>query len=199
MNFTFNTDTKTLDRSQFHLLFDVLRSLDYTVIGPTVRDNAILFEQIDSDNDLPEGWTDIQSNGHYHLKKRDDMALFGYNLGPYSLKKFLHPPKRRLWQADRTADSFAVTPEFSSAEKTAFMGVRSCDLHGLNVQGRVLGGDFADSFYQEVREKSLIIAVNCVLAGGTCFCVSMNAGPKASRGFDIALTEVIDDERHLLL
>jgi sulfhydrogenase subunit beta (sulfur reductase) len=35
--------------------------------------------------------------------------------------------------------------------------------------------------------------VNCGEAGGTCFCVSMNAGPKAREGYDLALTELLAD------
>src|SRR5208283_1340658 len=42
-------------------------------------------------------------------------------------------------------------------------------------------------------------AVNCGQAGGTCFCVSMQTGPKADSGFDLALTELIDDSRHEFL
>jgi ferredoxin len=34
------------------------------------------------------------------------------------------------------------------------------------------------------------------MAGKTCFCVSMNAGPKAASGFDLALTELIGPQRH---
>ncbi len=40
------------------------------------------------------------------------------------------------------------------------------------------------------------MAVNCAVAGGTCFCVSMNTGPKASAGFDLALTEIIEAGEH---
>lgn len=40
------------------------------------------------------------------------------------------------------------------------------------------------------------MAVNCVQAGGTCFCVSMGTGPKAKSGFDLALTEVMGTGRH---
>ncbi|HCJ34742.1 MAG TPA: sulfite reductase subunit A, partial [Ktedonobacter sp.] len=38
--------------------------------------------------------------------------------------------------------------------------------------------------------------VNCGQAGGTCFCVSMQTGPKATFGFDLALTEVLEANRH---
>ena len=45
------------------------------------------------------------------------------------------------------------------------------------------------------REGAFIVAVNCGQAGGTCFCVSMDTGPRATRGFDLALTELLDDGR----
>jgi hypothetical protein len=37
------------------------------VIGPTVRDRAILYEEISSTADLPEGLTDEQEGGSYRL------------------------------------------------------------------------------------------------------------------------------------
>lgn len=40
------------------------------------------------------------------------------------------------------------------------------------------------------------MAVNCGPAGGTCFCVSMKTGPKATFEFDLALTEVLEGEQH---
>src|SRR6516165_7705427 len=36
-------------------------------------------------------------------------------------------------------------------------------------------------------------------AGGTCFCVSMDAGPKADAGFDLALTELTEQGRHIFV
>ena len=44
-----------------------------------------------------------------------------------------------------------------------------------------------------------VVALNCTVAGGTCFCVSMDTGPRATFGYDIALTEVIEDGRHYFL
>ena len=51
--------------------------------------------------------------------------------------------------------------------------------------------------YRARREKAFIVAVNCGQAGGTCFCVSMKTGPKARAGFDLALTEILEDGRHV--
>jgi hypothetical protein len=41
-----------------------------------------------------------------------------------------------------------------------------------------------------------LLAVNCSQAGGNCFCASMETGPKATSGYDLALTELTSDGRH---
>ena len=56
----------------------------------------------------------------------------------------------------------------------------------MAILDRVIGSDL-DPF---------VVAVQCGQAGGTCFCVSMNTGPVADGGFDLALTEVIDGGEH---
>ena len=53
--------------------------------------------------------------------------------------------------------------------------------------------------YKACREGAFIVTVNCAKAGGTCFCVSMETGPKATFGFDLSLTELLDDHGHRFL
>ncbi len=60
----------------------------------------------------------------------------------------------------------------------------------------LLGGSHPDPAERAAREGVFIVAVQCGQAGGTCFCASMGTGPTAQSGFDIALTEVIEDRRH---
>ena len=54
-------------------------------------------------------------------------------------------------------------------------------------------GEYVDPQYRARREGAFIVAVNCGEAGGTCFCVSMETGPKAKAGFDLSLTEIVTD------
>src|SRR5215831_16294592 len=186
-----------LERAHLQRLFDALTRRGYQIVGPTVRDRAIVYEQLNSVADLPIGCTDEQDGGSYRLKKRDDEALFGFTVSPHSWKQFLHPPKQRLWRAERQGNGFDIIQEDDKPPKYAFIGVRSCDLHAIAVQDRVLLRDrYSDPVYQARREDCFIVAVNCGQAGGTCFCVSMNTGPKATFGFDLALTEVLKGGRH---
>ncbi|UCD17961.1 MAG: 4Fe-4S dicluster domain-containing protein, partial [Candidatus Zixiibacteriota bacterium] len=147
--------------------------------------------------DLPIGWFDQQDNGRYRLQKGECEALFGYTVGPHSWKKFLYPPARELWTATREGCRFAVSEEEHHPPKRALIGVRSCELHALAIQDKVLtGGEQVDVFYQQSRRNVFIVAVNCTHPGNTCFCSSMKTGPKAVAGFDLSLTEMIESKCH---
>jgi sulfhydrogenase subunit beta (sulfur reductase) len=182
---------------QLDQLLQVLIKRDYEVLGPTVREGAVVYDHVSSTKDFPVGWTDEQSGGKYRLKHREDGALFGFVVGPQSWKRFLFPPVARLWQAHRSNGFFEIVPEVRKPTKFAFIGMRACELHALGIQDKVfLQGPFVDPVYKLHRENVFIVAVDCVQAGGTCFCSSMKTGPKAAAGFDLALTEVIQEGRH---
>jgi formate hydrogenlyase subunit 6/NADH:ubiquinone oxidoreductase subunit I len=190
-------DHLVIEREHLQQLFAALTSKGYQIVGPTVRENAIVYDALFSVADLPIGYTDEQEGGTYRLKKRSDEAVFGYVVGPQSWKKFLFPPVMRLWQARREGKGFKLIPESQEALKFAFIGVRSCELHAISIQDSVfMRADFTDPTYQSRRNDVCIVAVNCGQAGGTCFCTSMETGPKATAGFDLALTEVLDAHQH---
>ncbi len=190
-------DTIVVESEHLEQLLAALHSRGYQVIGPQVRDNAIIYDTLTTTSDLPAGYTDEQDGGSYRLKKRTDQAWFGYAVGAHSWKRYLHPPLIRLWQARRNDSGMEVSAGQEDAHKYAFFGVRSCELHAISIQDRVfLQSVHTDPIYQSRRENVFIVAVNCGHAGGTCFCVSMNTGPRATNGFDLALTEIIDDARH---
>lgn len=190
-----------IERNNLDTLFASLKRHGYSsILGPTVREGAIIYDDISSTHDLPVGWSDEQSGGIYRLKKRNDKALFGYTVGPQAWKKFLHPPILRLWKAQRQNQGFNIVEEKAQTVKLALLGVRACELHAIAIQDRVfLNGKYVDSFYQLRRKNIFIVAVNCTQAGGTCFCASMNTGPRATTGSDLLLTEVLQNERHYFL
>jgi len=186
-----------IDKENLNQLIAKLNQKGYKTIGPTIRGEAIVYDRITSIADLPEGWTDEQEPGHYRIKKRDDKALFGFNVSPHSWKQFLHPPEKKLWTAEKDGSSFKIIPEELENPKFAFIGIRSCELHAIAIQDKVfIQGPHIDSVYQINRKDLFTIAVNCGQAGGTCFCVSMQTGPKVNSEFDLALTEVLEKDKH---
>src|SRR5581483_2397274 len=98
-------------------LLGVLRGRGYRLIGPTLRDQAIVYDDIAEVSDLPAGWTDEQDGGHYRLVRRDDAALFGYAVGPQSWKKMLFPSVLRLWHSERFFLSMQATTEPDPAQR----------------------------------------------------------------------------------
>jgi len=184
-----------LERADFPRLLAAIRRAGYRVVGPTVRDGAIVYGEIREESDLPIGWTDRQEAGRYRLERRADAAFFGYNVGPHSWKKYLFPSHERLWTAVRTEGSFEVRPEPVEETPLAFLGMRACEIAAIGVSDHVFGRA-GDPSYRERRAKVLRIAVQCGQAGATCFCVSMGTGPGVTSGFDLALTEVLGPDRH---
>jgi ferredoxin len=181
-------------RAGLDRLVTVLAEHGYRVIGPTVRDNAIVLDELDSAAQLPAGWGVDTGPGYYRLRRRDDAAVFAHSAGPGSWKQFLHPPRRRLWSAGPDGDFRPATP---ASPRYAFLGVRGCDLAAAGILGRVLGaGPHPDGAFEQARQGLFIVAVNCTEPGGVCFCASMGTGPAAGPGYDLALTERIDDSGH---
>ena len=192
-----------LERAELDRLLGLLQTGDRRLIGPTVRDGAIVYDRIRASDDLPAGWADEQSPGHYRLTRREDAALFGYAVGPHSWKRTLFPPEARLWRARRAEDGgFSVEVEAAPDHGYAFFGVRPCELAAIGIQDTVfLEGPFTDPVYSARRADVVLVAVHCGSPASTCFCTSMNTGPRAApdAGSDLALTEVLDRDAHWFL
>ncbi len=190
-------DTVVVDVGDLTHLFKALSRSGFVLVGPTVREEAIVYDRLNSVDDLPRGWTDEQSPGKYRLNRRTDESLFGFNVGPQSWKMFLHPPLTRLWQCKRDVNGLQVIQEKPDDTKYALIGVRACELHAIAILDKVFtGGPYVDPEYKSRRDSLFVVAVNCGQAGGTCFCTSMNTGPKAASGYDVALTEILKDGSH---
>lgn len=58
-----------LELTGFDLLLQSLRQHGYRIIGPRLRDGAIVYDELTAASDLPIGWTDEQEGGTYRLKK----------------------------------------------------------------------------------------------------------------------------------
>lgn len=186
-----------IEVSELDDILNALRADGFRVVGPVEHAGAIVYDELGGVRDLPVGRGEDQEAAHYRLRDRADGALFGYTVGPHAWKRFLHPPRLRLFRARRDADGSFRFDEEPDPPKTAFLGVRPCDLAAIAIQDRVfLGERHADPAYGARRGNAFLIAVQCAEAGHTCFCASMGTGPRAKDGFDLALTELVDVARH---
>ncbi|MBK9739752.1 MAG: 4Fe-4S dicluster domain-containing protein [Actinobacteria bacterium] len=191
---------RTLDLEGLQSLIDALRDRGYRVVGPTVRDDAVVLAEITTLQDLPGGIGDEQQPGHYRTRPRDDGALFGFATTVQSAKPVLFPANELLWRGTRSPSGFEVSRDVPDDAPVALFGIRGCDLAAVGIHDSVLVGRPAvDAHYARRRDRSLLIAVTCSTPAGTCFCASMGTGPRPGDGADLVLTELLDAEGHRFL
>jgi sulfhydrogenase subunit beta (sulfur reductase) len=210
-------DSAVVEASALGALVAWLRARGYTVVGPTVRDDAVVLAELGDADDLPRGWGVRAEAGSYRLVRRADDAVFAHSAGPRSVKSFLHPPRRRLLRLDRPdqerggqreeaalGGGLGAAADDEPLPRYAFLGIHPCDLAAIGVLDGVLrdpvpGPGYPDPDYTARRDGVFVVVANCTEPGGTCFCVSMGGGPRARGGYDLALTERIDQRGHRFL
>ena len=166
--------------SSLQRLIDLLQAKGYRVVAPTLRDGAVMWDTIRQVADLPIGWRDVQEPGRYRLENTGSAQIFGVVHGPESLKPLTFAPREPLLQIERTTEGILRSPDASQQENIAVLGARACDLAGLAIQDHIFLKDAYRDPYYEIRRKGLfLIAVNCTRALTTCFCTSMETGPRA--------------------
>ncbi|MFN3866777.1 MAG: 4Fe-4S dicluster domain-containing protein [Demequina sp.] len=212
-------DIRVLPATGLDGLIAQLRSRGYRVMGPTLRDDAIVTGEIRAASDLPRGIGDEQNPAHYRLRQRGDGAFFGFAAPAQSSKPVFFPAEEVLWRgrrdpastasptsptstpsaAPRADPGFTVERDRLDTPPVALLGVRSCDLRAVQIHDKVLAGrTYTDAHYVARREGTFVVAVACSDPAATCFCASMGTGPRPAAtdpatgepSYDLLLTEV---------
>ena len=181
-------------QSDLQRLIDALIGLGYRVVGPTIDQGAIVYDEIESVDDLPRGWTDEQEPGKYRLVARDDEALFGYVVGPHSWKRFLFPPQAIVATADRTADGWQMQTPDEAPPRYAFLGVRACELAAIARAGpRVSGRRLRRSDLSRPSRRPAASSPSIARRRpAPAFARRWGPARACTAGFDLALTEIDD-------
>ncbi|MCX7609448.1 MAG: 4Fe-4S dicluster domain-containing protein [Anaerolineales bacterium] len=184
--------TVSLPKEELNTLLSILRELGYQTIGPRVQDDSIVYDEISTLADLPQGYISEQAPGVFRLISTKRKNYFDFIPGAASWKQFLFPPRVSLFKVEKK-ERWTVIPNIEKPPRYAFIGVRACELAAIEVQDRAfLRPDYRDPIYRARRENLFILAVNCLHPAGTCFCASMGTGPKVESGYDLCLTELDD-------
>ncbi|MGA2489237.1 MAG: 4Fe-4S dicluster domain-containing protein [Anaerolineales bacterium] len=196
--------TVALPKAELDLLLADLRTEGYQTVGPRLQDESIVYKEIDGLQDLPRGLLSEQAPGSYRLVQTGRERYFDFIPAAQSWKQFLFPPRHVLFTAQKQVPEehtekhsagrtgkWQIKPADAPTPRYALVGVRPCELAAIAIQDRVfLRPDFYDPIYRARREGLFILAVNCLYPNATCFCASLNTGPRHSSGFDLCLTEM---------
>jgi len=207
---TSSSGDAVIDVDGLNRLIEALWRRGWRVLGPVVRDGAIVRGEVTGVQDLPAGWHDLQAPGTYRIRHDpDDPILFGWAVGPSSWKSEFFPPKQTEWRG-RIANGALVIdePDAEAASEgslrtegpVAIIGARPCEVAALDILDRVLqNGAVQDPRYLARREGTFLLVMECGSPSGSCFCTSMATGPAVAGGFDLALTELTGDRGHRFL
>ncbi|MBA3877255.1 MAG: sulfite reductase subunit A, partial [Anaerolinea sp.] len=193
------TTTHFLPRERFDDLLAALADGGRRVVGPTIADGAIVFADLARAADLPAGWTLRTAPGRARLERLSDgpgaARTFHYPVSGEGIKRFTFPSRVDALSMETAPDGSVRVRVEAPAEPIplAIVGARACDLAALAVHDRVLaGGPAVDPDYAVRRRDLLIVAVECAIAGSTCFCASMGTGPEVTTSADLVLGELDD-------
>ncbi len=192
-------DSWWLPRARFDEFLGALSADGRRVVGPTVRDGAIVMDDLDRADALPIGLTLLGAPGRVRLQPLPDgpgsARAFQYTVSGEGFKRFTFPSRVEALTTDIAADgTVRIRVEVPSDEPpVVVVGARACDLAGLAVHdGVLIGGPAVDPDYQARRAGLLVVAVECAVATSTCFCRTMGTGPEITSGADLILNELDD-------
>lgn len=183
----------TIEKPAFNLLLSRLKDEGYQSIGPRIKNESLVYEQIESLDDLPQGYSTEQKPGYFRLIREKHNRYFDIIPGAHSWKQFLFPSRIELFSLHKHGKSWENTTGQPEIPSYAFIGVRACELAAIQIQDNIfMRSDFTDPIYRARRQRVFIVSVNCIHPVGTCFCTSMGTGPRVKEMFDLNLTELDD-------
>jgi NAD-dependent dihydropyrimidine dehydrogenase PreA subunit len=151
-----------------------------------------------TDSDLVSFLNWLEKRGDVYVTARDDDGNVG--IKPYSETGDFAYPGVRAFQPlkpfffsalEEVAEYPSTESPIKESKPFAIIGAAGCDLRAIEALDKVfLEGDFKDPFYEERRNKSLIIGIDCTEPLETCFCVLVGVKPYAEKGFDLGLVKI---------
>jgi len=124
------------------------------------------------------------------LSKKDEPTL-DYVNSVVSPKGFFLPMKEKILGFREANDKIELIDEHEVGGRVLF-GIRPCDVNGLLVLDNVAREEYMDPYYLERRQKTILIALECVKPGVDCFCRVFGSGPGLEMGADLVYTDIGD-------
>ncbi len=142
-------------------------SADYTLYGPKIKDNIVIFDSISSAEEI----------------------MLDYRNSITSPKELFLPRAEVVYEFD--GQDFAN--DTMSDQKRVIFGIRPCDCRALKILDRIFDTEqIKDPFYVTRRQNTVIVALGCNQPLGSCFCTAVGGDPFSEEGADVLLVDIGD-------
>ncbi|MEW5914488.1 MAG: 4Fe-4S dicluster domain-containing protein [Thermodesulfobacteriota bacterium] len=115
-----------------------------------------------------------------------------YKSSMLSPKKLLFPDNQPIYEYQKKDGRVSLRPVGEQWEgQVALLGVHPCDLAAITCLDKLFLEDrFQEPTYQDRRARLTLVGLTCAESTPHCFCNVMGAGPDASAGYDLLLTDL---------
>jgi sulfhydrogenase subunit beta (sulfur reductase) len=177
-------------------LADFLRKRlgDSELIAPVEIEGRLYFQQLDPMQGLAElAWPAERPDAGLQGGDPSKTTPAADPLTVNSIKEFFFPRRQELYE--QRPDGIIPRPA-ADGKRRLLLFARPCDTRGLAILDRVFLGETEDESYRRARNDTIIVGLHCLQPDRHCFCTSLDGGPFATEGMDLALTS-LEGERFL--
>jgi sulfhydrogenase subunit beta (sulfur reductase) len=156
------------------------------LIAPVEIEGRLYFRQLGTEKGMAElAWPVDQPGAGLQSDDSPEAARAPVPLTINSIKEFFFPPRQELYE--QRPDGIIPRPA-QHEKRRLLLFVRACDVRGLTILDRVFLGQAVDESYRRARNDTTIVGLHCLQPDRHCFCTSLDGGPFATEGMDLALT-----------
>lgn len=170
-------------------------SMRFHILDLYVLKKSDIKEFLNRIMDKYELFAPIKKNGKLVLGKISELSSVilsfkGHTLIP--VKKLFFPEREILFEYKVSKNTVKIFDKLSDIKdiRRVMVGVRACDLKGLEILDKVFLGEFHDPYYDIRRKNTIIIALICLDIDDYCFCYYTKSGPDITDGYDLCLTDI---------
>ena len=152
-------DTLVVEARELDAILDALRRRGHTLVGPTVRDGAIVLDEIDAARrPAARAGPTSRTAGRYRLRRRERRRPLRLRRRAPRLEALPAPAGRgALAGPAREARLRGRARRRRRRRATPSSACAPCELAAIRVQDRVfLGGPFVDPAYRSRREAAFV-------------------------------------------
>jgi len=166
-------EKKLLKKDKLAIIIEKIVAEGTKVFAPVKKGNQINFDTISSISEMTED----------------------YIVTVKSSKLVAFPKIEKLFDYKISKEGDTVeNVNFDSIPNQVLLGARPCDADGFASLNAIFTWDYKDNIFIKRLEKTTIIGISCLKSDSNCFCTSVGGNPGSTKGSDILLTLVNDND-----